>query len=60
MRKKDNIIGDETTLKKVYKYPNRLELRAENPTMKPMEYEGTEIDNVRILGKAVYFISKVQ
>ncbi len=54
------LIGDEATLKKVYKYPNRLELRAENPTMKPMEYEGAEIDNVRILGKAVYFISKVQ
>lgn len=54
------LIGDEATLKKVYKYPNRIELRAENPTMKPLEYEGEEINNVRILGKAVYFISKVQ
>lgn len=53
------LIGDEATLKKVYKYPNRIELRAENPTMKPLEYEGEEINSIRILGKAVYFMSKV-
>ena len=53
------LIGDEATLKKVYKYPNRIELRAENPTMKPLEFEGEAINSIRILGKAVYFISKV-
>ncbi len=54
------LIDDEATLKKVYKYPNRIELRAENPTMKPLEYEGEELNNIRILGKAVYFLSPVQ
>ena len=53
------LIGDEATLKKVYKYPGRIELRAENPTMKPLEFEGEAINTIRILGKAVYFISKV-
>ncbi len=54
------LIGDEATLKKVYKYPGRLELRAENPTMRPMEYEGAELSQIRILGKAIYFTSKVR
>lgn len=54
------LIDNEATLKKVYKYPNRIELRAENPTMRVLEYEGEEMNNVRILGKAVYFISRVQ
>lgn len=54
------LIENEATLKKVYKYPNRIELRAENPTMKTMEFEGEEMNNVRIIGKAVYFLSPVQ
>ena len=54
------LIDNEATLKKVYKYPNRIELRPENPTMKPLEYEGEEMNNVRIIGKAVYFLSPVQ
>ena len=53
------LIGDEATLKKIYKYPNRIELRAENPTMKPLEFEGEAINSIRILGKAVYFISHI-
>ncbi len=54
------LIDNEATLKKVYKYPNRIELRPENPTMKPLEYEGEDMNKVRILGKAVYFLSPVQ
>lgn len=54
------IIENEATLKKVYKYPNRIELRAENPTMRALEYEGEDMNNVRIIGKAVYFLSPVQ
>lgn len=54
------LINDEATLKKVYKYPNRIELRAENPTVKTFEYEGEDMNNVKILGKAVYFLSAVQ
>ena len=54
------IIGDEVTLKRVYKYNNRLELRAENPTYEPLNYEGYELENIRILGKAVAFQSYVK
>lgn len=54
------LINDEATLKKVYKYPNRIELRAENPTMRTLEYENEEMNNVHIIGKAVYFLSPVQ
>lgn len=54
------LIDNEATLKKVYHYPTRLELRAENPTFAPLEYEGEDINKVRILGKAVYFFSKVR
>ena len=54
------LIDDEATLKKVYKYKNRIELRPENPTMSVLEYEGEEIDKIKILGKAVYFLSPVQ
>jgi len=54
------LIDNEATLKKVYRYPTRLELRAENPTFTPLEYEGEDMNKVRILGKAVYFFSKVR
>lgn len=54
------LIDNEATLKKVYKYPNRIELRAENPTMRTLEYEGEDMNNVHIIGKAVYFLSPVQ
>jgi repressor LexA len=52
-------IGDEVTLKRVYKYENRLELRAENPLYGPLNYEGSDLDQVQILGKAVIFQSVV-
>ena len=51
------IIGDEATLKRVYKYPNRLELRPENPTFPVLNFEGTRLNEVRIVGKAVAFLS---
>lgn len=51
------IIGDEATLKRVYKYPNRLELRPENPTFPVLNFEGTRLNEVRIIGKAVAFLS---
>lgn len=54
------LIDNEATLKKVYCYPTRLELRAENPTFPPIEFEGEEMNNIRILGKAVYFFSRVR
>lgn len=53
------LIEDEATLKRVYKYKNRIELRPENPTYKVMNFENEEIDSIRIIGKAVGFYSKI-
>ena len=49
------IIEDEATLKRVYydKAHNRLQLVAANPAYMPLVYLGEELDNIRILGKAV-------
>lgn len=54
------LIGDEATLKRVYKIPGRLQLRPENPSYSVMEYADSELDQVRILGRAVYFVSGVK
>ena len=55
-------IGDEATLKRVFYYANKsvLVLRAENPDYKDMEYSGSELDEVHVLGKAVAFQSIVK
>ncbi len=54
------LIEDEVTLKRVYKYENRLELRPENPTYKVLNYEGEELNHIRIIGRAVVFQSVVR
>ena len=53
------IIEDEATLQRVYYYPekNKLMLVAENPAFEPLVYIGEELNYIRILGKAVYFMS---
>lgn len=53
------VIEDEATLKRVYydRENNLLQLVAENPRYKPFVYRGEELNHVRILGKAVYFMS---
>lgn len=51
------LIGEEATLKRVYKMGGKIILRAENPAFDPIELDGTE--NVRILGKATYKLSRV-
>lgn len=55
-------IKDEATLKRVYRYANNslLVLRAENPAFGDMEFSGEELEDVRILGKAVAFQSDVR
>ena len=45
------------TLKRVYKYPDRLVLSPDNPMYEPFVYTGDELAQVRILGKAVGFTS---
>jgi len=52
-------IDNEATLKRVYRYDNRLELRPENPTFKVLNFEGAELENVEIIGKAVGFLSTI-
>lgn len=54
------LIEDEATLKRVYIQEGRLTLMPENPAYQPLIYVGDELENVRILGKATYFISEVK
>lgn len=53
------IIGDEATLKRwyFYKEESKLMLVAENPKYPPLVYMNEELETVRCLGKAVYFMS---
>lgn len=55
------IIEDEATLKRVYYYPEKgkLILQAENPKYEPLVYIGEELNEIRILGKAVAFQSDI-
>lgn len=55
------IIDNEATLKRVYYYPekSKLCLNAENPKYSPLVYVGDELNNIRILGKAIAFQSNV-
>lgn len=53
------LVDNEATLKRVFKRKDSLELRAENPTFSALYYEGSELENIRILGKAVAFLSSV-
>lgn len=56
------LIGDEATLKRVYYYPEKkkLVLQAENPKYEPFVYIGEELNDIRILGKAVAFQSDIR
>ena len=53
------IIDGEATLKRVQYNPqkSRLVLFPENPKYEPFIYTGQELEDIRILGKAVYFMS---
>lgn len=54
------LIGEEATLKRVYKIPGRLQLRPENPCYSVMEYADSELEQIKILGLAVYFTSPIK
>lgn len=56
------IIDDEATLKRVYydRSNNKLVLQAENPEYAPLVYVNEELNDIRILGKAVAFQSDVR
>ena len=54
------LIGEETTLKRVYLSNGVLTLMPANPAYPPMVYSGDQLEQVRILGKAVSFLSAVK
>lgn len=54
------MVNGETTLKRVFIYENQVILQAENPKYEPWIYTNEQINNIRIIGKAVYFLSKVR
>ena len=54
------LINNEVTLKRLYKYHNRLELRPENPLYDPINIEGNDLIGVRILGKPVAFVGMIK
>ena len=54
------LIDGEATLKRVFYGKGTIMLQAENPTYPPMVFSGEEILDVKILGKATYFLSRVR
>ena len=56
------LIEDEATLKRVYydRKNNRLILQAENPKYSPLIYIGEELNNIRILGRAISLYRKIK
>ena len=56
------LIDDEATLKRVFFDEKKatLTLVAENPKYAPFIYQGAELENIKILGKAVAFQSNIR
>ena len=56
------LIDDSVTLKRVYYEPNKQKiiLNAENPKYPPMIYDGSDLEKIKILGKAVAFESDIE
>mgnify|MGYP001852303835 CR=1 FL=1 len=55
------VINDESTLKRVYFYPNNnlLVLKPENPKYAEITYSDESLNDVKILGKAIAFQSDI-
>ncbi len=55
------LIDDLVTLKRIYYEPNKQKiiLNAENPKYPPMIYDGSDLEKIKILGKAVAFESDI-
>ena len=54
------LIDNEATLKRVYKYENKIVLQPENPKYEPLVFVGEELNQIRIIGKAVSFTSMIK
>lgn len=53
------LIDDEATLKRFYRRGNAVILQPENADFEPLVYVGQEINDIRIIGIAVAFLSNV-
>lgn len=53
------LIGDEATLKRVFVYDDKVVLQPANPAYSPLVYVKEEMNDIRILGKAVGFVSRL-
>lgn len=54
------LIDDSATLKRVRAFPDHIILEPANPTIEPMTYWREQMNEVRILGKAVGFTSAIK
>lgn len=54
------LINDEVMLKRVYKLEDRVQLRAENPSHPPIMVSGEELEQMKLLGRAVAFQSALK
>ena len=53
------LVNDEATLKRVRYLQNGIAVWPENPEYDPLVFTGDEAEQVRILGLATHFISKI-
>jgi repressor LexA len=56
------IINDEATLKRVYYYPEseKLMLLPENKNYEPLIFVGSDLEKIRIIGRAIAFKSEIK
>jgi len=54
------LIDGEATLKRVQLFEDHISLEPENPQYRPLVYWNEDMNNVRILGKAVAFTSAIR
>lgn len=54
------LIDDSATLKRVHLYSDHITLEPENPQYRPIVKWGEDMEQIRILGKAVAFTSNVR
>lgn len=50
----------EATLKRFYHNGNTVTLVAENPAYPPMTFSNEQINNIKVIGKATYFVSAIK
>lgn len=50
----------EATLKRFYRDNGKVILNAENPKYSPLIFVGDEINKIKVIGKAVYFVSEIK